>query len=186
MLVCFVARNLVARTLGQGNWVKAQEWAASPGGQAAYLGNPVPWSALPTILVIEFLVIAFVEHQCSMEKVTRKKQYPGGAFNLLGYSKDPVKFKEYKIREIENGLVSNLHSFIISVLSSDILVCLLNYGFLLPLSVSGRLALLAFVGCCIQQSARPGTGPLENLATPLADPWHNNISGIIIPTSILP
>lgn len=52
--------------------------------------------------------------------------------------------------------------------------------------ISGRLALLAFVGFCVQQSAYPGTGPLENLATHLADPWHNNIGDVVIPRSILP
>ncbi|XP_024013481.1 chlorophyll a-b binding protein 6, chloroplastic isoform X2 [Eutrema salsugineum] len=46
---------LVPEALGYGNWVKAQEWAALPGGQATYLGNPVPWGTLPTILAIEFL-----------------------------------------------------------------------------------------------------------------------------------
>ena len=50
----------------------------------------------------------------------------------------------------------------------------------------GRLALLAFVGICVQQSAYPGTGPLENLASHLADPWHNNIGDVIIPRSIVP
>ncbi|KAG6391457.1 hypothetical protein SASPL_149212 [Salvia splendens] len=140
---------LVPEALGLGNWVKAQEWAAVPGGQATYLGNPVPWGTLPTILVIEFLSIAFVEHQRSMEKDPEKKKYPGGAFDPLGYSKDPKKFEEYKVKEIKNG----------------------------------RLALLAFVGFCVQQSAYPGTGPLENLATHLADPWHNNIGDVLIPLS---
>jgi light-harvesting complex I chlorophyll a/b binding protein 1 len=40
-------------------------------------------------LAIEFLAIAFVEHQRSMEKDPEKKKYPGGAFDPLGYSKDP-------------------------------------------------------------------------------------------------
>ncbi|GER51280.1 chlorophyll A/B binding protein [Striga asiatica] len=130
----------------------AQEWAAVPGGQATYLGNPVPWGTLPTILVIEFLAIAFVEHQRSMEKDPEKKKYPGGAFDPLGYSKDPQKLKELKIKEIKNG----------------------------------RLALLAFVGFCVQQSAYPGTGPLENLATHLADPWHNNIGDARPRTQVKP
>lgn len=90
--------------LGLGNWVKAQEWAAIPGGQATYLGNPVPWGTLPTILIIEFFAIAFVEHQRSMEKDPEKKKYPGGAFDPLGFSKDPEKFKEYKVKEIKNGM----------------------------------------------------------------------------------
>ncbi|KAJ0897112.1 putative chlorophyll A-B binding protein [Helianthus annuus] len=143
---------LLPEALGLGNWVKAQEWAAVPGGQATYLGNPVPWGTLPTILAIEFVSIAFVEHQRSMEKDPEKKKYPGGAFDPLGYSKDPKKFEEYKVKEIKNG----------------------------------RLALLAFVGFCVQQSAYPGTGPLENLATHLADPWHNNIGDIVIPKGVFP
>ncbi|CAL1374050.1 unnamed protein product [Linum trigynum] len=138
---------LVPEALGLGNWVQAQSWAAVPGGQASYLGQPVPWGTLPTILVIEFLSIAFVEHQRSMEKDPEKKKYPGGAFDPLGFSKDPKKFEEYKLKEIKNG----------------------------------RLALLAFVGFCVQQSAYPGTGPLENLATHLADPWHKNIGDVLIP-----
>jgi len=94
---------LVPEALGLGNWVKAQEWAAVPGGQATYLGNPVPWGTLPTILVIEFVAIAFAEHQRTMEKDPEKKKYPGGAFDPLGFSKDPVKFEEYKLKEIKNG-----------------------------------------------------------------------------------
>ncbi|KAK6136220.1 hypothetical protein DH2020_030052 [Rehmannia glutinosa] len=120
------ARDPCTGGIGPGQLGQGQEWAAVPGGQATYLGNPVPWGTLPTILVIEFLAIAFVEHQRSMEKDPEKKKYPG------------------------------------------------------------RLALLAFVGFCVQQSAYPGTGPLENLATHLADPWHNNIGSVLIPPSVLP
>ncbi|KAM0917573.1 hypothetical protein ACQ4PT_009093 [Festuca glaucescens] len=141
---------LIPEALGLGNWVKAQEWAAIPGGQATYLGNAVPWGNLPTILAIEFLAIAFAEQQRTMEKDPEKKKYPGGAFDPLGFSKDPVKFEELKLKEIKNG----------------------------------RLAMLAFVGFVVQQSAYPGTGPLENLGSHLADPWHNNIGDIVIPRNI--
>uniref|UniRef100_A0A0F7H081 Chlorophyll a-b binding protein, chloroplastic n=1 Tax=Goodyera fumata TaxID=1390594 RepID=A0A0F7H081_9ASPA len=143
---------LIPEALGLGNWVKAQAWATVPGGQATYLGVPVPWGTLPTILIIEFLAISFVEHQRSMEKDIERKKYPGGAFDPLGFSKDPEKLKDYKVKEVKNG----------------------------------RLAMLAFVGICVQQSAYPGTGPLENLAAHLADPWHKNIGDVIIPRSLLP
>ncbi len=92
---------LVPEALGLGNWVKAQEWAALPDGQATYLGNPVPWGNLPTILAIEFLAIAFAEQQRTMEKDPEKKKYPGGAFDPLGFSKDPAKFEELKLKEIK-------------------------------------------------------------------------------------
>jgi light-harvesting complex I chlorophyll a/b binding protein 1 len=95
---------LIPEALGLGNWVKAQEWAAIPGGQATYLGNAVPWGNLPTILAIEFLAIAFAEQQRTMEKDPEKKKYPGGAFDPLGFSKDPVKFEELKLKEIKNGM----------------------------------------------------------------------------------
>jgi hypothetical protein len=63
-----------------------------------------------------------------------------------------------------------------------VLLVLIQYAF----DVAGRLALLAFVGICVQQTAYPGTGPLENLATHLADPWHNNIGDVLIPRSVSP
>ncbi|CAA6669358.1 unnamed protein product [Spirodela intermedia] len=150
---------LVPEALGLGNWVKAQEWAAVPGGQATYLGNPVPWGTLPTILVIEFIAIAFVEHQRSMEKDPEKKKYPGGAFDPSATPRTPPSSKSTRSRRSRT----------------------VNHS-----PHPRRLALLAFVGFCVQQSAYPGTGPLENLATHLADPWHNNIGDVIIPVSLCP
>ncbi|CAL0328438.1 unnamed protein product [Lupinus luteus] len=138
---------LIPEALGLGNWVQAQEWSTVPGGQATYLGVPVPWGTLPTILAIEFLAIAFVEYQRIVEKDAEKKKYPGGYFDPLGYSQDVEKFEEYKVKEIKNG----------------------------------RLALLALLGIAVQQSFYPGTGPLDNLASHLADPWHNNVGNILFP-----
>ena len=93
-----------------GNWVDAQKWAATPGGQATYLGNPVPWGTLPIILAIEFLAIAFVEAKRNDETDPEKRKYPGGAFDPLGFSKDPKKFEEYKLKEIKNGKIMDLLS----------------------------------------------------------------------------
>ena len=90
------ARGLGLRQLGEGSGV------GSSARRAGNLGNPVPWETLPTILVIEFLSIAFVEHQCSMEKDPEKRKYPSGAFDPSGYSKDPEKLKELKAKE-KNG-----------------------------------------------------------------------------------
>ena len=102
---------LVPEALGLGNWVKAQEWAAVPGGQATYLGNPVPWGTLPTILVIEFVAIAFAEHQRTMEKDPEKKKYPGGAFDPLGLADDPDTAAELKVKELKNGRLAMFSMF---------------------------------------------------------------------------
>lgn len=94
---------LIPEALGLGNWVEAQKWAATPGGQATYLGNPVPWGFLPIILTVEAFALAFAEAQRNMEPDLEKRKYPGGAFDPLGFSKDPAKFADYKVRELKNG-----------------------------------------------------------------------------------
>lgn len=141
---------LIPEALGYGNWVSAQKWAATPGGQATYLGNPVPWGTLPIILAVEFVAIAFAESQRNGEPDPEKRKYPGGPFDPLGFSKG-ANIEELKLKEIKNG----------------------------------RLALVAFLGFVIQAIAYPGTGPLENLRTHLADPWHQTIAQVLIPRSVV-
>ncbi|WVZ19912.1 hypothetical protein V8G54_007234 [Vigna mungo] len=63
---------------------QAQEWAAVVGSQATTFATQFHGGTLPTILVIEFLDISFVEQQRSMEKDLEKKKYPGGVFYPLG------------------------------------------------------------------------------------------------------
>lgn len=145
-----VAGALVPEALGLGNWLSAQDWAAK-GGIPTYLGVPVPWGNLPTILAVEFAALAWAESQRNNETDPEKKKYPGGAFDPLGFSKDPAKLDELKLKEIKNG----------------------------------RLAIVAFLGFAVQAAVRPGTGPLENLASHLSDPWHNTVADIFIPRSIL-
>eukprot|EP00897_Mesotaenium_endlicherianum_P002129 jgi/Mesen1/1944/ME000146S01019 len=49
---------------------------------------------------------------------------------------------------------------------------------------NGRLALVAFLGFCVQAAVYPGTGPLDNLSAHLASPFTANISDILIPRSV--
>ncbi len=95
---------MLPEALGLGNWVSAQKWAAVPNGQATYLGQPVPWGTLPIILAVEAFAIAFVEAKRNDEPDTEKRKYPGGAFDPLGFSKNPTSFEEYKLKEIKNGM----------------------------------------------------------------------------------
>lgn len=63
--------------------MNAQDWAAK-GGIPTYLGVPVPWGNLPTILAVEFAALAWAESQRNNETDPEKKKYPGGAFDPLG------------------------------------------------------------------------------------------------------
>ena len=83
--------------------MEAQSWAATPGGQATYLGQLVPWGNLPVILAIKVIAVAFVEAQRNNESDPEKRKYPGGPFDPLGFAKDESKLDELRTKELNNG-----------------------------------------------------------------------------------
>lgn len=96
-----VAGCLGAEVLGQGDWYAAPQWAVT-GGNATYFGVPVPFD-LGTLAAVEFAMMAAAESQRGNEPDAEKRKYPGGAFDPLGFSKDPANFEKMKLREIKNG-----------------------------------------------------------------------------------
>lgn len=95
------AGALAVELFGYGNWADAPLWAVN-GGQATWFGIPIPFD-LNTLLAIEFIAFAFVEGKRNEETDPVKRCYPGGAFDPLGFSKDPKSLEVYKLKELKNG-----------------------------------------------------------------------------------
>jgi len=94
---------LIPEILGLDNWVSAQSWAAQ-GGQATYLGVPVPWGTLAPVLAINTLAVVAAEATRNNESDPEKRKYPGGFFDPLGFSKgDAAKLDELRTKELNNG-----------------------------------------------------------------------------------
>eukprot|EP00472_Partenskyella_glossopodia_P012802 CAMPEP_0197514946 /NCGR_PEP_ID=MMETSP1318-20131121/222_1 /TAXON_ID=552666 /ORGANISM="Partenskyella glossopodia, Strain RCC365" /LENGTH=287 /DNA_ID=CAMNT_0043063175 /DNA_START=117 /DNA_END=980 /DNA_ORIENTATION=- len=72
-----------------------------------YLGNPgwVHASSFGAIFLVQFFLMASAEVYRGYEETEEgsKGMYPGGAFDPLGFAKDPKKFEELKVKEIKNG-----------------------------------------------------------------------------------
>lgn len=93
--------------------------------------------------------------------------YPGGPLlNPLGLAKDIKNAHEWKLKEIKNGLFSEL--FVITFWMVFFL------GFLILVSLAGRLAMVAMLGFFVQASVTH-VGPIENLLEHLSNPWHKTI-----------
>ncbi|CAN8317465.1 unnamed protein product [Cochlearia groenlandica] len=69
---------------------------------SSYLGQPLPFS-LPILILVEVLVIGFIEFQRNAELEPEKRIYPGGYFDPLGLGSDPEKLDTLKLAEIKHS-----------------------------------------------------------------------------------
>ncbi|XP_043725275.1 chlorophyll a-b binding protein CP29.2, chloroplastic-like [Telopea speciosissima] len=70
---------------------------------ASYLGQPLPFS-LTSLILIEVLVIGYIEFQRNAELDPEKRLYPGGKFfDPLGLASDPEKKSRLQLAEIKHA-----------------------------------------------------------------------------------
>eukprot|EP00244_Chara_vulgaris_P014665 TRINITY_DN92_c0_g1_i6.p1 TRINITY_DN92_c0_g1~~TRINITY_DN92_c0_g1_i6.p1 ORF type:complete len:304 (-),score=63.47 TRINITY_DN92_c0_g1_i6:130-1041(-) len=70
---------------------------------ASYFGLPLPFS-LPALVVIEVLLVGFIEFQRNAELDPEKRLYPGGKyFDPLGLAADPEKAGMLKLAELKHS-----------------------------------------------------------------------------------
>ena len=62
----------------------------------------IPFS-FGTIAVIQFVLMAGAEAKRQEETDPIKRIYPGGAFDPLGFSKDPASLETLQLKELKNG-----------------------------------------------------------------------------------
>lgn len=96
-----VAGAIIPEALGYADWVHAPDWALN-GGTATYLGVEIDLD-LKNLALIEIFLVGGAEAKRNEEKDPEKRMYPGGLFDPLGFSKNPKRIKELKLKEIKNG-----------------------------------------------------------------------------------
>nr|ACN94453.1 photosystem I light-harvesting cholrophyll-a/b protein 2 [Dunaliella salina] len=92
---------LAVEVLGLGNWYDAPLWAVT-GDKPTWFGIEVPFD-IATILGVEVVAMAVAEGLRNDNQDMEKRLYPGGAFDPLGFSKDPKSFEDKKLKELKNG-----------------------------------------------------------------------------------
>ncbi|KAK9824465.1 hypothetical protein WJX72_010480 [[Myrmecia] bisecta] len=101
-----VVGALAVEALGLSNWYDAPNWAIT-GGTPTWFGVPIPIS-LPLLIAIELVAIGGAEIQRNGESDPEKRKYPGGAFDPLGFAKDPKAAEVNKVKELKNGRLAML------------------------------------------------------------------------------
>ncbi|KAL3617517.1 hypothetical protein CASFOL_037838 [Castilleja foliolosa] len=70
---------------------------------SSYLGQPLPFS-ISTLILIEVLVIGYIEFQRNAELDPESRLYPGGSyFDPLGLAADPKKKSLLQLAEIKHA-----------------------------------------------------------------------------------
>lgn len=74
---------------------------------STYFGLPLPFS-VTALVVIEVLVIGYVEFQRNSELNLERRIYPGGPFDPLGLAADPEKAERLKLAELKHSRLAML------------------------------------------------------------------------------
>lgn len=102
-----VAGCIGVELFGQGNWWDAPLWAVK-GTPATYFGIELPGADIGVLAVIEIVLVGAVESYRAREADPEKRKYPGGAFDPLGFAKNPDQLETLKLKEIKNGRLAML------------------------------------------------------------------------------
>eukprot|EP00475_Leptophrys_vorax_P004668 TRINITY_DN12779_c0_g1_i1.p1 TRINITY_DN12779_c0_g1~~TRINITY_DN12779_c0_g1_i1.p1 ORF type:complete len:292 (-),score=25.84 TRINITY_DN12779_c0_g1_i1:164-1039(-) len=68
---------------------------------ASYWGLNIPFS-ITTLVIVEVLLIGYIEFARNAELDTEKRVYPGGYFDPLGLASDPAKLDTLKLAELKH------------------------------------------------------------------------------------
>lgn len=77
---------------------------------ASYLGNQIPLS-ISQLTILEVLLVGGAEIYRNTERDLDRRLYPGGAFDPLGFSQNPEKFRTLQEQEIKHARLAMVAAF---------------------------------------------------------------------------